>query len=66
MGLKEFTSEELCKVGDGMMLHIRSGDKTLCGKGAMIEIAPGLLLVREDYNGLCKRCLIVYHKRKGE
>ena len=62
--LKEFTSEELCEVGDGMVLHIRGGDKTLCGKGAIIDIA-GLISVREDYHGLCKRCLAIYHKQKA-
>lgn len=64
--LKQFTPEELCEVGDGTVLHIRSGNKTLCGKGAMLPVAPGLIAVREDYHCLCKRCLTIYHKRRRE
>ena len=64
--LKEFTAEELCNVGDGMVLHIRSDNKALCGKTSMpiVGLALGIILVREDYHQLCKRCLAVYHKRK--
>lgn len=64
--LKEFTSEELCNVGDGMVLHIRNGDKALCGRTSMpiVGLAPGIIIVREDYHSLCKRCLAIYHNHK--
>ena len=65
--LKEFTSEELCYVGDGAVLHIRSGDKALCGRTSMpiVGLVPGVILVREDYHQLCKKCLAIYRKKKG-